>query len=79
MEFEKLDFENGIPKEHSTFVVIPTIVNSKEKVKVVINRYMEKITVEELIEKNRLQAVISMPSGVFKPYAGATIPFISNS
>lgn len=28
----KLDFYNGIPKEESTFVVIPTIINSKEKV-----------------------------------------------
>ena len=27
---------------------------------------------EELIENNRLQAVISMPSGVFKPYAGVS-------
>ena len=27
---------------------------------------------KELIEKNRLQAVISMPSGVFKPYAGVS-------
>ena len=28
----KLDFYNGIPKEESTFVIIPTIVSSKEKV-----------------------------------------------
>ena len=27
---------------------------------------------KELIERNRLQAVISMPSGVFKPYAGVS-------
>ncbi len=27
---------------------------------------------KELIEKNRLQAVISMPSGVFKPYSGVS-------
>ncbi|MBU5627673.1 type I restriction-modification system subunit M [Oscillibacter sp. MSJ-2] len=27
---------------------------------------------KELIEKNRLEAVISMPSGVFKPYAGVS-------
>ena len=27
---------------------------------------------KELIENNRLQAVISMPSGVFKPYAGVS-------
>ncbi len=29
----KLDFEAGVPKEAATFVVIPTILNSKEKVK----------------------------------------------
>lgn len=28
----KLDFEAGVPKESATFVVIPTIVNSKQKV-----------------------------------------------
>lgn len=28
----KIDFTNGIPKEYSTVVVIPTIINSKEKV-----------------------------------------------
>ena len=27
---------------------------------------------EEIIERNRLEAVISMPSGVFKPYAGVS-------
>jgi type I restriction enzyme M protein len=27
---------------------------------------------KELIERNRLQAVISMPAGVFKPYAGVS-------
>lgn len=27
---------------------------------------------EELVDKNRLEAVISMPSGVFKPYAGVS-------
>ncbi len=29
----KLDYENGIPKEDATFVVIPTILKSKEKVR----------------------------------------------
>lgn len=29
----KLDFSKGIPEDYSTFVVIPTIINSKEKVK----------------------------------------------
>lgn len=28
----KLDFEAGVPEESATFVVIPTIVNSKQKV-----------------------------------------------
>ena len=28
----KIDFSNGIDKEHSTFVVIPTILKNKEKV-----------------------------------------------
>lgn len=28
-----MDFYNGIPKDEATFVVIPTIVSSKEKVK----------------------------------------------
>ena len=27
---------------------------------------------KELVEENRLEAVISMPSGVFKPYAGVS-------
>lgn len=27
---------------------------------------------KEIIEKNRLEAIISMPSGVFKPYAGVS-------
>ena len=27
---------------------------------------------QEIVEKNRLEAVISMPSGVFKPYAGVS-------
>ena len=28
-----MDYSNGIPKESATFVVIPTILNNKEKVK----------------------------------------------
>lgn len=31
-QIPKLDLENGIPEEDATFVVIPTILNSKEKV-----------------------------------------------
>ena len=34
----KLDFSKGIDKENSTMVVIPTIVNSKEKVKELIKK-----------------------------------------
>ena len=34
----KMDFSKGIPKEYSTFVVIPTIINSKEKVKSLIHK-----------------------------------------
>ncbi len=44
----KLDFENGIPKEYSTFVVIPTIVNSKEKVQ----ELMKKLEVYYLANKS---------------------------
>ena len=32
----KLDFEAGIPEESTTFVVVPTIVNSKQKVQKII-------------------------------------------
>ena len=34
----KMDFSKALPKEYSTFVVIPTIVNSKEKVKELIKK-----------------------------------------
>ena len=34
----KMDFSKGVPKEYSTFVVIPTIINSKEKVKKLIHQ-----------------------------------------
>ena len=34
----KMDFTNGVPKEYSTFVVIPTIIDSKEKVKKLIHK-----------------------------------------
>jgi len=34
----KLDFSKNLPKEYSTFVVIPTIINSKEKVKELIKK-----------------------------------------
>ena len=34
----KMNFYNGIPKEYSTFVVIPTILKSKEKVEELINK-----------------------------------------
>ena len=44
----KLDFSKSIPKEYSTFVVIPTILNSKEKVKELI----EKLEVYYLANKS---------------------------
>ena len=34
----KMDFSDGVPKEYSTFVVIPTIVNSPKKVKSLIRK-----------------------------------------
>ena len=45
----KMDFNGGIPKEYSTFVVIPTIVNSKEKVK----ELMKKLEVYYLANKSK--------------------------
>ena len=44
----KLDFMQGVPKEYATFVVIPTIVNSKEKVK----ELMKKLEVYYLANKS---------------------------
>ncbi len=38
----KLDFEAGVPEESATFVVIPTIVNSKQKVQRIMKN-LEKI------------------------------------
>ncbi len=34
----KLDFSKGLPKEYSTFIVIPTIIDSQEKVKNLIKK-----------------------------------------
>ena len=34
----KLDFQNGIPEKYATFVVIPTILNSKQKVQELMNK-----------------------------------------
>ena len=45
----KLDFSNGINKENSTMVVIPTIVKSKEKVK----ELMKKLEVYYLANKSK--------------------------
>ena len=39
----KLDFEAGVPEESATFVVIPTIVNSKQKVQKIIMLYIMMI------------------------------------
>ena len=34
----KMDFDKGLPKEAATFVVIPTIVKSKAKVKEILRK-----------------------------------------
>ncbi len=44
----KMNFENGIPEENATFVVIPTILKSKEKVK----EMFEKLEVYYLANKS---------------------------
>ena len=44
----KLDFQNGIPEEYSTVVVIPTILKNKEKVK----KLMEKLEVYYIANKS---------------------------
>ena len=44
----KLDFSNGIDKQNSTMVIVPTIVNSKEKVK----ELMRKLEVFYLANKS---------------------------
>lgn len=38
MLIPKLDLSMGIPKEYSTFVIIPTLLKSKEKVKELIHK-----------------------------------------
>lgn len=47
-EIPKLDFQNGIPEEYATVVAIPTILNSKEKVK----KLMEKLEVYYIANKS---------------------------
>ncbi len=44
----KLDFQNGIPKESATFVVIPTIITKKEK----IDEMMKKLEVYYIANKS---------------------------
>lgn len=44
----KLDFQNGIPEQYGTFVVIPTILKSKEK----IEELMKKLEVYYLANKS---------------------------
>jgi len=44
----KLDFTDGIPKEYSTMVIMPTILKSKEKVE----EYLEKLEVYYLANKS---------------------------
>ena len=45
----KMDYEKGIPEDKSTFVVIPTILKSKEKVK----EMFEKLEIYYLANKSR--------------------------
>lgn len=45
----KLDFQNGLPKEFATFVVIPTIITNKEK----IDEMMKKLEVYYLANKSK--------------------------
>ncbi len=44
----KLDFQNGVPEEYATFVVIPTIVTNKKK----IEEIMKKLEVYYLANKS---------------------------
>ena len=44
----KLDFQNGIPKESATFVIIPTIITNKEK----IDEMMKKLEVYYIANKS---------------------------
>ena len=44
----KLDFQNGVPKESATFVVIPTIIKNKEK----IDEMFKKLEVYYLANKS---------------------------
>ena len=44
----KIDLQNGIPKEDSTFVVIPTIISNKEKLK----EMMKKLEVYYIANKS---------------------------
>ena len=45
----KLDFSKGLPEEFSTFVVIPTIISSEEKVK----EFLKKLEVYYLANKSK--------------------------
>ena len=45
----KLNFENGIPENESTFVIIPTIVDSKEKVK----QMLKNLEIDYLANKSQ--------------------------
>ena len=44
----KLDFQNGVPEEYATFIVIPTILKTKEQVK----KLMEKLEVYYIANKS---------------------------
>ena len=47
-QIPKMDFYNGVPKEYATFVVIPTILKSKEKVQ----ELMKKLEIYYLANKS---------------------------
>ena len=44
----KLDFQNGVPKEYATFIVIPTILNQEKKVE----EFFKKLEVFYLANKS---------------------------
>ena len=48
IKIPKISYENGISKEQATFVVIPTILKSKEKVQ----EMLEKLEVYYLANKS---------------------------
>ena len=65
----KLDMQNGVPKEYATFVVIPTIIKTKEKVE----ELFEKLEVYYIANQSdnlyfALLGDCSASSKVYEPY-----------